>query len=318
MSPRTNRRGGGLGIALGMVLAAGAMPVAVDTAAAGTTCKNPNPQTGDCEIKVEVPGGPSKPRPAPKDPGGGGNGGGGGSDNGGGSGGGGGGSTTGGDGGGAGGGGGSGGGGSGGSGGGGGGDTCTLEELEADGCGGSNGGLEEGPGEGGEDRETTDEAPPPPPPNPEVGARMAMAQMNLRAPKIGIVPEDTAGKVGIVGMPTWMWVADRGPSTWGPQTKSVELQGYKITATAKVGRTVWHMGDGKSVTCTSPGTPYADSYGKQKSPDCGHSYKRQGKKTVTVVAYWTIEWSGVGQTGTIDMQLQRSTTITVGEAQVLN
>ena len=51
------------------------------------------------------------------------------------------------------------------------------------------------------------------PPDPRVLAQSAIAQMRLRAVDIGIVPEPVAGRIGIIGMPTWMWVQDPGPST---------------------------------------------------------------------------------------------------------
>jgi hypothetical protein len=91
-----------------------------------------------------------------------------------------------------------------------------------------------------------------------------------------------------------------------------------VTATAKAQRTVWTMGDGSTVTCTGPGTPYAASYGKQSSPTCGHTYTRQGIYTVRATTYWVVTWAGIGQTGTIPLNFSDTTTITMGEAQVLS
>ncbi len=45
-----------------------------------------------------------------------------------------------------------------------------------------------------------------------------------------------------------------------------------MTATAKVTRIVWEMGDGATVTCTGAGTSYTAAHGKQESPTCGHTY----------------------------------------------
>ena len=155
------------------------------------------------------------------------------------------------------------------------------------------------------------------PPNPRALAQRAIAQMALRAVTIGIVPEPGAGRVGLIGMPTWMWAEAPGPNTMGPITRSASAGGWTVTATAKVDKVVWDMGDGSSVTCTGPGTPYADSYGKQDSPTCGHTYTRQGRYSVTATSYWTVSWSGIGQSGTIPLQFSRSATITMGESQVL-
>ena len=155
------------------------------------------------------------------------------------------------------------------------------------------------------------------PPDPRVLAQTAIAQMRLRAISIGIVPEPVAGRVGIIGMPTWMWVQDPGPSTLGPITRTASAGGFAVTASAKADRVVWHMGDGATVTCRGAGTPYADSFGRQPSPDCGHTYTRQGTYTVRATSYWTVQWSGMGLTGTIPLNFTDTTTITMGEAQVL-
>lgn len=158
----------------------------------------------------------------------------------------------------------------------------------------------------------------PPPPDPRVLAQQAIATMNLRAVDIGIVPEDAPGRVGLIGLPTWMWAQAPGADTLGPITRAASAGGYTVTATAKVDRVVWNMGDGDSVTCNGSGTPYADSFGKSPSPTCGHTYTRQGRYTVTATSYWTVTWNGIGQTGTIPLNFSRSTAITMGEAQVLN
>ncbi|CAN7508309.1 hypothetical protein [Knoellia sp. LjRoot47] len=156
------------------------------------------------------------------------------------------------------------------------------------------------------------------PPDPRVLAQQAIARMNLRAINIGIVPEPQAGSIGLIGMPTWMWAQNPGATTWGPQTESASAGGFTVTATAKAQRTVWTMGDGSTVTCTGPGTPYAASYGKQSSPTCGHTYTRQGTYTVRATTYWVVTWAGIGQTGTIPLNFTDTTTITMGEAQVLS
>jgi hypothetical protein len=155
------------------------------------------------------------------------------------------------------------------------------------------------------------------PPDPRALALQAIATMRLRAIGIGIVPEAQAGSVGIVGMPTWMWVADPAQHTWGPITRTASSSGYSVTATAKVQRVVWAMGDGTTVVCTKRGTPYADSFGNSASPDCGYTYTRQGTYTVRATSYWRVTWAGIGQSGTIPLDFTRTAVITMGEAQVL-
>ena len=155
------------------------------------------------------------------------------------------------------------------------------------------------------------------PPDPRVLAQQVIALMRLRAINIGIVPEPRPGSVGIVGMPTWMWAQNPSQSTWGPFTKSASAGGFTVTATAKVDRVVWAMGDGSTVVCTVPGTAYQDSFGKKSSPTCGHTYSRQGTYPVRATSYWTVQWAGVGQSGTIPLNFTQTTNITMGEAQVL-
>jgi hypothetical protein len=142
--------------------------------------------------------------------------------------------------------------------------------------------------------------------------------MQLRAVSIGIVPEDVPGRVGIIGLPSWMWVEDPGQHTMGPITRTASAGGYSVTATAKVTKFVWNMGDGASVTCTGPGTPYSDSYGKQSSPTCGHTYIRPGSYAVSATSYWEVAWAGIGQTGVIPIDFTSTANITMGEVQVLN
>ncbi|MGF0118779.1 hypothetical protein ACQFYA_21000 [Promicromonospora sp. Marseille-Q5078] len=157
----------------------------------------------------------------------------------------------------------------------------------------------------------------PPPPDPEDLARKAIAAMGLHAIDIGIVPEDAADSVGLVGLPTWMWAENPDGASMGPITRTASAGGFTVTATAKVDKVVWDMGDGTTVTCEGPGTPYADQYGKKSSPDCGHTYTRQGEYTVTATSYWTIEWAGIGETGAIPLDFNNSTTIRMGESQVI-
>jgi hypothetical protein len=161
-------------------------------------------------------------------------------------------------------------------------------------------------------------------PTPGEVAQVAIEQMDLRAIDIGITPEPGEDSIGIVGMPVWMWAANPDSHTVGPITTSASAGGITVTATANLHKITWDMGDGTKVQCLTAGTPYKASYGKAKSPDCGHVYEKSsstksgGKYTVTATSDWVITWEGAGQTGTIRLNgLTRTTAIAVGEAQVL-
>jgi hypothetical protein len=159
--------------------------------------------------------------------------------------------------------------------------------------------------------------------SPQQAARIVVERMDLRAADIGIVPEDEPGRIGAVGAPVYMWTTP-GPTTFGPQTLTGSAGGVTITATAKVDRIVWSMGDGTSVTCRTPGTVYEDRYGFAMSPDCGHRYQRTsaGKPAnaypITATSYWRVNWTGpAGSSGQIPVTLSSSTAIVVGELQAL-
>ena len=157
-------------------------------------------------------------------------------------------------------------------------------------------------------------------------AERAVAAMDLRAPVIGMTGGDGPDSMMIVGVPAWMWAADPGESTTGPVSR-VEVDGsIRVEATGVLDKTVWEMGDGVSVTCSgasAAGTPFEARYGGQSSPTCGYTYQRTsaGKPgnafTVTVTAYWTVAWSGGGESGTIPVQVSRSIQKKVGEVQAV-
>ena len=158
---------------------------------------------------------------------------------------------------------------------------------------------------------------------PEAAAQAVVRRMDLRAPDIGIVPEDQPGSIGAVGAPVYMWTTP-GPATFGPQVLTGSTGGVTITATARVDRIVWQMGDGTSVTCRTPGTVYEDRYGFNDSPDCGHRYtqtsagKPNNAYPVSATSYWVVDWTGPGgSSGQITLDLVSSTTIVVGELQAL-
>ncbi|MER7338858.1 ATP/GTP-binding protein [Streptomyces sp. NPDC000075] len=152
-------------------------------------------------------------------------------------------------------------------------------------------------------------------------ARQAVEHLRLEGPDFGIVPRPD-GK-GLVGLPVWMWNRP-GPTRTGPATASASAGSVTVTATAKVRKVVWSMGDGTTITCTGPGTPYSPERGKEKSPDCGHMYTRTsaqapgGRYPVTATTTWDVAWAGAGQTGTIATTRQSQTSLAIGELQVLN
>ncbi|MFE7365786.1 ATP/GTP-binding protein [[Kitasatospora] papulosa] len=158
--------------------------------------------------------------------------------------------------------------------------------------------------------------------DPEAVARKAVASMRLEPPKVAS-PRDVGTYV--VGMPMWMW-ATPSPPTFGPVSASATAGGVTVTATAKVTRVRWAMGDGTTVTCRGPGTPYRQSRGKAMSPDCGHLYERPsyeqpgGRFKGTATATWTITWTApaLNDGGTFTETRTTPFTAAVHEVQVVN
>jgi hypothetical protein len=163
------------------------------------------------------------------------------------------------------------------------------------------------------------------PPDPAVLAARALATLDLRPPTIGIAPNPAVGP-GLVGLPIWLWVPpdgnpDDNASSWGPLTASESERGVTVNLTAVVGKIVWDMGDGNTVTCTNPGTPYARQGGK--SPTCGYDGYRTANRgderyTVTAVTTWTVTWDAGEQEGAINgVTREGSAQIRIDELQVV-
>lgn len=169
----------------------------------------------------------------------------------------------------------------------------------------------------GRDQDTFQSAPPPGYgglPSPETLAARAINTLPITGPQIRTAP-DAAG-TGLVGMPTWLWT-EVNVNTWGPQTASASVPGMTVTATARALRIEWQMGDGGSVTCTGPGTPYRAEYGASQSPSCSYAYAGPGRYTITGVTTWQVDWAGGGRSGTVTVTRQSSSNLTISELQVV-
>ncbi|HWV76783.1 MAG TPA: hypothetical protein VN027_05675 [Isoptericola sp.] len=169
-------------------------------------------------------------------------------------------------------------------------------------------------------------------PDPAELAERAYARMQLRMGEIGSTPPSTevdGNSIGLVGMPVWLWVADPAPNTTGPISESETDGGLTVTVDARLDRIVWTLTDDDggvyaTTTCAGSSAPFTEWTGHgdaRPSPTCGFDAaenRRSGNITVTATAYWTAEWAGGGQNGTIDVPpLAQEATLTIGEAQVL-
>lgn len=101
---------------------------------------------------------------------------------------------------------------------------------------------------------------------------------------------------GITGMPLWMWIDD---SSWqSPDTARVEAGPLWAEIKAKPRSVRWSFGNGDSVVCNGPGTPYTQGMDAlEGSPDCGYTYRKtskdepRGSYFITVEVSWEVSWT---------------------------
>lgn len=156
----------------------------------------------------------------------------------------------------------------------------------------------------------------PAPPSPVDLAESARDRLSLPAVGLGMSPVGDQ----LVGLPTWLWI---GSSAWGPVSRTVTVPGVSVTATAIPMSVVWSTGDGGSVVCEGPGTPYSSAASPEAtSPDCGHTYREmspEGGFTVSATVRWSVEWSGAGESGVFPgLETAASVAVEVAEAPAVN
>jgi hypothetical protein len=156
--------------------------------------------------------------------------------------------------------------------------------------------------------------------------------MNLTMGQIGSTPPASTSDpnaVGAIGLPIWLWIADRADNTVGPITRTARDVGLLVSATGTLDRVEWTLSSASgatvgAITCdgvNAPGTPYDGRNSAEPSPTCGFGADMNsspGTLTLTGTAYWVVEWQGGGQSGQIDVPAQSaSTQIRIGELQAL-
>jgi len=136
-------------------------------------------------------------------------------------------------------------------------------------------------------------------PPPGVLAQLALRYLRLPDPVIRSSP--APGALQLTGLPTWLWIAS---ALWQPESRTARVPGESVTATAAPVSASWQMGDGQTVTCQGPGTPYTVTDNPAAaSPACGYTYDRSSAGQphaayrVTVTITWDITWTGTGGAG---------------------
>ena len=127
----------------------------------------------------------------------------------------------------------------------------------------------------------------------------------------------------ITGLPTWMWLE---PGSWGELRARAEIPGFWVEVTAHPERVTWDMGDGETVVCDGPGTPYDPAVADDaQSTECSHVYQDtsvdepDGRYQASVTVEWSVDWAAsTGATGVL-ADAARTTTfdVVVSERQAV-
>jgi hypothetical protein len=152
--------------------------------------------------------------------------------------------------------------------------------------------------------------------DPAVVAEEAVKQLAFGSPSIEMAPPD--GSPQLVSVATWLWL---NAGTWQTLTATANAGTVTATATATPSKVVWAMGDGESVTCDGPGTPYSAS-DLNATTDCSYTWPQAGSYTVTATVYWSVTWTATGAAGGGNLGLQAGpgaeVPVTVTESQAIN
>src|SRR4051812_48181738 len=139
--------------------------------------------------------------------------------------------------------------------------------------------------------------------DPATLARRAFNELPLIYPRPRTAPPATAKQ--LVGVRTWLWVD---PGDWQTMSASAAIPGLSASVTAQPTHTIWEMGDGSTVTCEGPGTPYdPDRPDVDQSTECSHVYQHDGTYTVLATIEWSVTWSATNGAGGNLGTVQRST-----------
>jgi hypothetical protein len=152
--------------------------------------------------------------------------------------------------------------------------------------------------------------------NPVVVAQQAAQQLGFGSPTIEMAPPD--GSPQLVRVASWLWID---PGQWRTLTASAAAGPVTATATATPSKVVWDMGDGNSVTCDGPGTPYSAA-DPNATTDCSYTWPQAGSFTVTATVYWSVTWTATGAAGGGNLGVQAGPAaqvpVQVTESQAIN
>jgi hypothetical protein len=154
--------------------------------------------------------------------------------------------------------------------------------------------------------------------DPVVLAQQALQSVAIPAPTIATSPPSDSL---VVHVPTWLWVEG---SWWTPYSASATAGGVTATVTAQPVQTSWSMGDGATLVCSGPGTPWTPGL-DEGATNCSHTYTSasadrpggafQLEVTVELEVTWTSNIGAAGSLGSISRT--SSQPVHVGEIQAI-
>ena len=128
-------------------------------------------------------------------------------------------------------------------------------------------------------------------------AHQARASLELDEPELSMSP--SADGPVLVHVPVWMWIDE---DQWAEQSASASVPGGEVSVSAVPSSVSWQMGEGATVDCDGPGTPFDTSTHdpEASSPDCGHTYTSTGQVEVSAKVRWETSWeSDDGEGGSL-------------------
>ncbi len=112
-------------------------------------------------------------------------------------------------------------------------------------------------------------APSRPRPRPTQSTVLSSAMGALNPPRPTIYTSPSYGSGLLVQTPTWLWLP---PSYWRTYSTTIMVWGYVVTIFAIPTTVRWKMGNGDSVTCIGPGTPWFPGFIDALST-CNYTYR---------------------------------------------
>ena len=163
--------------------------------------------------------------------------------------------------------------------------------------------------------------PDPTPVDPTILRDEAVDTLVLPGPTIGTSPSGDQ----IVHVETWLWIDG---AIWQPHEQSATAGAVTATVTAAPSRVAWDLGNGDTIVCNGPGSPYDPATAAEdQTTDCSYTYTsssagRPGDAyQLSATVEWSVRWtvSGAAGGGALPALFTSApTTVRVAELQALN